>query len=256
MPRCCTAIEFDYAILDEAQAIKNAATASAKSARLLRARAPPGAERHANREPSRRTVEPVRVPQSRDCWDRRRRFSARARRAARGDERCRVAVARASSVHPAPDQGAGRAGAAATDRADAALRARTGAAAALRRTARALPRDAARAHRARRRQPIEDADPRSAAAAAAGGMPQRPRSIPARAHEPSAKFERAHSAAARGDRRRAQGAGVFAVHELSGAAPAAARGARACRTNISTAGRAIAPRASNGSRRIRRARCS
>ena len=31
------AIEFDYAILDEAQAIKNAATASAKSARLLRA---------------------------------------------------------------------------------------------------------------------------------------------------------------------------------------------------------------------------
>ncbi len=32
------AIEFDYAILDEAQAIKNAATASAKSARLLRAR--------------------------------------------------------------------------------------------------------------------------------------------------------------------------------------------------------------------------
>ena len=32
------AIEFDYAILDEAQAIKNAATASAKAARLLRAR--------------------------------------------------------------------------------------------------------------------------------------------------------------------------------------------------------------------------
>jgi SNF2 family DNA or RNA helicase len=31
-------IEFDYAILDEAQAIKNAATASAKAARLLRAR--------------------------------------------------------------------------------------------------------------------------------------------------------------------------------------------------------------------------
>jgi superfamily II DNA or RNA helicase len=32
------AIEFDYAILDEAQSIKNAATASAKAARLLRAR--------------------------------------------------------------------------------------------------------------------------------------------------------------------------------------------------------------------------
>jgi SNF2 family DNA or RNA helicase len=33
-----SAIEFDYAILDEAQAIKNASTASAKAARLLRAR--------------------------------------------------------------------------------------------------------------------------------------------------------------------------------------------------------------------------
>jgi superfamily II DNA or RNA helicase len=33
-----TAIEFDYAILDEAQAIKNVTTASAKAARLLRAR--------------------------------------------------------------------------------------------------------------------------------------------------------------------------------------------------------------------------
>jgi superfamily II DNA or RNA helicase len=33
-----SAIEFDYAILDEAQAIKNAATASAKAARLLKAR--------------------------------------------------------------------------------------------------------------------------------------------------------------------------------------------------------------------------
>src|SRR5206468_451524 len=32
------AIEFDYAILDEAQAIKNAATASAKAARLLKAK--------------------------------------------------------------------------------------------------------------------------------------------------------------------------------------------------------------------------
>ena len=47
------AIEFDYAILDEAQAIKNAATASAKSARLLRARHRLALERHADREPSR-----------------------------------------------------------------------------------------------------------------------------------------------------------------------------------------------------------
>ena len=33
--RCCKDVEFDYVILDEAQAIKNAATESAKAARLL-----------------------------------------------------------------------------------------------------------------------------------------------------------------------------------------------------------------------------
>ena len=40
-------MEFDYIVLDEAQAIKNASTASAKAVRLLRGSASPGAERHA-----------------------------------------------------------------------------------------------------------------------------------------------------------------------------------------------------------------
>ena len=52
-------------ILDEAQAIKNAGSESAKAARLLQGRPPPGADRHAGREPPRRAVEPVRVPQPR-----------------------------------------------------------------------------------------------------------------------------------------------------------------------------------------------
>ena len=42
-----TQIEFDYVILDEAQAIKNADSQAAKAARLLQGRAPPGHERHA-----------------------------------------------------------------------------------------------------------------------------------------------------------------------------------------------------------------
>ena len=40
------ALPFDYAILDEAQAIKNADAQAAKASRLLQARAPPGPDRH------------------------------------------------------------------------------------------------------------------------------------------------------------------------------------------------------------------
>ena len=58
-----TPIEFDYAILDEAQAIKNAESQSAKAARLLARPAPAGHERHADREPPRRALVDLRVPQ-------------------------------------------------------------------------------------------------------------------------------------------------------------------------------------------------
>ena len=57
-------IEFDYVVLDEAQAIKNASTASAKAVRLLRGSPSPGAERHPGGESSGRVLEPVRIPQS------------------------------------------------------------------------------------------------------------------------------------------------------------------------------------------------
>jgi SNF2 family DNA or RNA helicase len=58
-------VEFDYVILDEAQAIKNANTDSASAARLLRA-VSPGDERHTSGESARRAVEPSRLSQP---WD-------------------------------------------------------------------------------------------------------------------------------------------------------------------------------------------
>ena len=185
-----TAIEFDYAILDEAQAIKNAATASAKAARLLRARhrlALSGTpiENHLgelwslfeflNPGPA-RNGEVV--------------SARRARRAARGDED--LDVARRARC--------GRSSCAARrSRSRRSCRARTeqtlqcelegGAAAALRRAARALPRDAARARsratastgrRCRSSRRCCGCGRRRATAAS---------SIRARAHEPSAKFD-------------------------------------------------------------------
>ena len=252
----CTDVEFDYAILDEAQAIKNAATASAKAARLLRGAASAGAERHADREPSRRAVEPVRVPQSRAARHGAR-FSAARRRAARGDREALDVLARALRpfiLRRTKEQVAPELPRRTEQTLQCELERR--AAAALRRAARALPRDAARARRARRASTVEDADPRGAAAAAPGG-------VPSRAHR---------SARARTSRRRSstsliprlaevrrggpQGARVLAVHEPARAPAPAARRARASPTSISTAARAIARRGSSGSRPIRPAGCS
>ena len=58
-----TNFQFDYAILDEAQAIKNAESQSAKAARLLRSRLQAGHQRHAYRKPSGRALVNLRVPQ-------------------------------------------------------------------------------------------------------------------------------------------------------------------------------------------------
>ena len=173
-----SAIEFDYAILDEAQAIKNAATASAKAARLLRARhrlALSGTpiENHLGELWSLFEFLNPGLLGTAKAFQR-----AGGTRGARRPG-SRVAVARAAAVPPAAHEGAGGAGAAATDGADASVRARRRAATALRRAARPLPRDAAGTGRARGGQPFEDADPRGAAAAAAGRLPQRPhRSAP------------------------------------------------------------------------------
>ena len=55
--------EFDYVILDEAQAIKNADHRLGQGGAAAARPSSPGAERNADREPPRRAVEPVRVPQ-------------------------------------------------------------------------------------------------------------------------------------------------------------------------------------------------
>ena len=131
--------QFDYAILDEAQAIKNASSQSAKAARLIRARAPPGPQRHAGREPPRRAVEPVRVPQPGHARQGRgvRQGRRRPPQARRGD--AGRSWRRRSAVPPPPHQGAGREGPAREVRADDLLRPGTRPAQALRRAARALP---------------------------------------------------------------------------------------------------------------------
>ena len=68
--------EFDYVILDEAQAIKNADSQVGEGGPAAARTAPPGAERHADREPPRRAVEPVRVPQPRHAGHGRESFKA------------------------------------------------------------------------------------------------------------------------------------------------------------------------------------
>jgi superfamily II DNA or RNA helicase len=56
-------IAFDYAILDESQAIKNANSPRRQGHPPAQCPAPPGADRHARREPPRRTLVAVRIPQ-------------------------------------------------------------------------------------------------------------------------------------------------------------------------------------------------
>ena len=59
--------EFDYVILDEAQAIKNASHGNREGGAAAPRQASPGDERHAGREPHRRPLEPVRVSESAAC---------------------------------------------------------------------------------------------------------------------------------------------------------------------------------------------
>ena len=165
-------IEFDYVILDEAQAIKNAQTKSAKAARLLHGRAPPGAERHAGRKPPRRTVEPVRVPQSRACWAQPSVCKGRWRCRAIPSEETRQLLAQALRpfiLRRTKEQVAQELPP--KTRADALLRTGGARSAALRRAARPLPRFAAGARSTSRGWRVEDPRARSAAAAAPGGLP-------------------------------------------------------------------------------------
>ena len=132
------ATAFDYVVLDEAQAIKNAASVSAKTTRLLNARhrlalSGTPVENHLGElwslfeflNPGLLSTAPA---------------FERAGAGRRMDEGAVAMLARGlRPVHPAADEGAGREGAAGQDRTDPVLRSRAAAAHAVRRAAEPLP---------------------------------------------------------------------------------------------------------------------
>ena len=143
-------VEFEYAILDEAQTIKNASTAAAKAARLIRARhrlALSGTpiENHLGELWSLFEFLNPGLLGTVVCLR-----AAPWRGRETGSQRDRRPLARHPAVHPAAHESAGRAGAAGPDGADDALRAGRRAARALRRAAGPLPDGAAGPDRARR----------------------------------------------------------------------------------------------------------
>jgi hypothetical protein len=131
-------VQFDYLILDESQAIKNAGSVSAKAVRLLH-----GTHRLA--------------------------LSGTRSRCAHAH----AAGARGAPVHPASDQATGCARTAAAHRADPVLRSRRTPAQTLQPAARPLPRQPARKRQHPWHGEGKTADPRSAAAPATGGNPSR-----------------------------------------------------------------------------------
>ena len=109
------AIQFEYVVLDEAQAIKNAASASAKATRLLTARhrlALSGTpiENHLGE-----ILEPVRVPEP-GAARVVERLRPDGRRPLRRERDAVDSLARIAAVHPAPNESAGRTRAAGQDR--------------------------------------------------------------------------------------------------------------------------------------------
>ena len=200
-------------ILDEAQAIKNADHRVGQGGAAAARPAPPGAERHADREPPRRAVEPLRVPQPRHARARvGLRTAIDAGRDARATRTLDAARAGAAAVHPAPHQGAGRAEL--PEKIEQTIHCELEAPQRelydeLRDHYRADA--AARGSRATGWQ-VEDADARGAAASAPGGVPPGP-DRPGRARRASAPSSTCCCRSCRGRRRRAQGAGLLAVHE-------------------------------------------
>ena len=166
-------IEADYVILDEAQAIKNADSESAKAARLLRgdhrlALSGTPIENHLGELWSLiEFLNPGMLGTARA-------FARRGGREAAGTGDGGVAGARASALHLAAHQGRGRARAAAKARGDDPVRDGAGAAPSLRRAARPLPRQPARQDREGRSRQVEDPGAGGAAAPAAGRLPPRP----------------------------------------------------------------------------------
>ena len=181
---------FDYVILDEAQAIKNADTRIRQSRPPAARRPSPRPQRHARRKPSRRAVELFEFlnpgmlgTSSAFQTHRRRRCAIPTKRPAT------LLSARLAPLHPPPHQGPGRQRTAGQARADHLLRTGAAPAHALRRTARALPPVAAR----QASTPRAWASPRSRCSKPCCAC-ARPPAIPAlidpkRSEEPSAKLD-------------------------------------------------------------------
>ena len=133
------------------------------------------------------------------------------------------------------------------------LRDGTRATQALQRAAPALPRLAAQADRSRGPGEIQDPGAGSPAAAAPGRLPSRPARHPKRSGEPSAKLDVLLEQLREVSGRRPQGAGVLAVHQPAGDRARPPGQPTASSTSIWTAPRATARRAWSASRTIRTA---
>ena len=209
-------VEFDYVILDEAQAIKNATTTSAKAARLLRAKhrlALTGTpvENHLGElwslfdflNPGLLGAASI--------------FNAAGEYGQGADPEMLDVLARGLRpfiLRRTKDQVASELPARTEQ--TLVLRARSAAARALCRAARPLSGVAARSDRSRRPAEKEAADSRGAAALAPGGLPSRPRR-PGACLGAGGEARRAPPAVARARRGWPQGRRVLAVHEPAGA---------------------------------------
>ena len=134
-------VQFDYCILDEGQAIKNANTQSAKADSPYQRKPSSGAERHPHRKPPWRALESLRVSQPRNAGIGFRVQADRCRRAQSRTGNPRAAGKGPSPLHSAPYQGTGRSRAAGKTRTDSLLRSRFETEKALQRVARPLPSD-------------------------------------------------------------------------------------------------------------------
>ena len=218
-----TNFEFDYILLDEAQAIKNAESQSAKAARLLRARhrlAISGTpiENHLGEIWS---IFEFLNPGMLGSDTVFKRYASARQRLEPRRHRSRPPGQGPPAVHPSPHQGTGRQGFAREDRADPLLRHGSRAAPLLRRAARPLPRRPAAQGR-RRAQPVQDRGPRGPPAASPGRLPSRA-DQPGRGHRAQRQARDAHPVDRRGRGGGAQGPGLLPVHQLPGDRPRSAR---------------------------------
>ena len=218
---------FDYVVLDEAQTIKNATSQVSKAARLAEGPAPAGPVRHADREPRRRPVEHLRVPQPGHARPqqpvpplRRRPGRPPGPRPARQGDR---------SVRSPPHEGRGRHRPAGQNRDDAVGRAGGRTAAAVRGAPRPLPPEPAGPGEGAGYRQGPHARPGSPAAAPSGRLPPGPAGRGAR-RGAIGEGRGPDPPAAGTDRRGTQGAGVQPVHLVPRAGPhASGGGGRAAR---------------------------